>query len=427
MFKSEGENRMIQKLVKILNEMEEVSDYRIIEKSEKSHQAFYVLGKLETKRIVDTTEYHVTIYKTYDIYSGSSSFVISHQLSKKEIIQKVEEALFAASLVKNKAYHLVSGEKKKRFSDKPFQETPEECITKIAHIFHHASTEHAKFNALEIFINQERTHLVTSQKVDLVKTNYHLEVEAIPSYDGENKVELYKFYRYITLDDEQIRQDAQDAIQDVTVRYFAKKIEAIPQTDIILKGNDVSEFFYNAIADYSYSSVYNGNTDKRIGDKIQDENATTKLNIYFNKSTKANAFDMDGVYIAKHQIVENGTLVNFYGSNQMAQYLDMTPSGVADELEVQSGKQEYATLAQGRYLEIIALSGIQIDVYNDYIGGEIRLAVYHHDHAVIPISGMSFSGSFKECLNHLELSKEQIKISGYKGPKYIKLKQLTVI
>ena len=47
---------MIKQLVKILNEVKEVSAYRIIEKSELSHQAFYVLGKLETKRVVDTTE-----------------------------------------------------------------------------------------------------------------------------------------------------------------------------------------------------------------------------------------------------------------------------------------------------------------------------------------------------------------------------------
>ncbi len=418
---------MIKQLVKILNEVKEVSAYRIIEKSELSHQAFYVLGKLETKRVVDTTEYHITIYKEYDEYMGSSSFVISHKLSKKEILKKIEEAIFASSFVKNKVYHLVNGGKKRSFKDTPFPEKPEECIAKIANIFHCASTEHAKFNALEIFVNQRKTHLVTSQNVDLVKTNYNIEVEAIPSYDGEQKVELYKFYRYITLDDAQVKQDADDAIQDVTTRYFAKKIEGVHQTDIILKGNDVSEFFYNAIEDYSYASIYNGNTDKKIGDMIQSEDAKTKLNIYFNKSTKANAFDNDGILINKHQIIENGKLVNFYGSNQMGQYLNIVPSGVADELEVQKGRTNYDKLTKGNYLEIIALSGIQIDVYNDYIGGEIRLAVYHNYNEITPVSGMSFSGSFKECLNNLELSKEEIKIKGYKGPKYIKLKHLHII
>ena len=80
-----------------------------------------------------------------------------------------------------------------------------------------------------------------------------------------------------------------------------------------------------------------------------------------------------------------------------------------------------------KYLEIIALSGIQIDVYNDYIGGEIRLAIYHSDNTTYPVSGISFSGSYKKCLNELELSKEVIKISGYNGPKSIKLKSLSIL
>ena len=58
---------------------------------------------------------------------------------------------------------------------------------------------------------------------------------------------------------------------------------------------------------------------------------------------------------------------------------------------------------------------------------KIRLAIYHSDDTTYPVSGISFSGSYKKCLNELELSKEVIKISGYNGPKSIKLKSLSIL
>ena len=223
--------------------------------------------------------------------------------------------------------------------------------------------------------------------MDLTKTIHNIEIEAIPSYDGPNdKVELYKNYKYLSYDKNQITEDAKNAIKDVEARYNAKKLENVATIDIVLNNHDVEEFFYNAIADYSYSSVYNGSTDKKIND-----------------------------------------MINYYGSSQFGQYLGLTPSGNADELQVAKGKKTKEALCKGKYLEIIALSGIQIDVYNDYIGGEIRLAIYHSDNTTYPVSGISFSGSYKKCLNELELSKEVIKISGYNGPKSIKLKSLSIL
>ena len=397
---------MIKQIVKVLKEIQEISGYKVIENTEQSNQAFYVLGK----------------------YLGTSSFIVSHNLTKKALMEKISDAIFAAKFVKNKPFELVKGEKKKTFKSKPINEKPVEIIEEIATIFNNEKTDNAKFNALEIFLNTKISHLVNSNGVDLTKTIHNIEIEAIPSYDGPNdKVELYKNYKYLSYDKNQITEDAKNAIKDVEARYNAKKLENVATIDIVLNNHDVEEFFYNAIADYSYSSVYNGSTDKKINDMIQSDDAKTKLNIAFAPSSSANAFDSDGIILHKHQVIEDGRLVNYYGSSQFGQYLGLTPSGNADELQVAKGKKTKEALCKGKYLEIIALSGIQIDVYNDYIGGEIRLAIYHSDNTTYPVSGISFSGSYKKCLNELELSKEVIKISGYNGPKSIKLKSLSIL
>ena len=98
---------MIKKIIKALNNNSNVSDYLISENKEKSHQAFFVLGKLETTRLVEVTEYEVTVYVRHDEKIGYSSFIVSHNLSKKELEDKIAEAVKASMFVFNKDFNLV--------------------------------------------------------------------------------------------------------------------------------------------------------------------------------------------------------------------------------------------------------------------------------------------------------------------------------
>ena len=85
------------------------------------------------------------------------------------------------------------------------------------------------------------------------------------------------------------------------------------------------------------------------------------------------------------------------------------------------------SITKGRYIEIISLSGIQLDAHADYIGGEVRLGVLHDKGKTLPLNGFSFSGSFKAALNNLVLSKDTVKINGYQGPKYLRIKDVEVM
>ena len=63
------------------------------------------------------------------------------------------------------------------------------------------------------------------------------------------------------------------------------------------------------------------------------------------------------------------------------------------------------------------MSAFQLDLYSDYLGGEIRLAYYHDGRKVTPVTGLSFSGSLRQCLNTIRLSAETTTREGYTGPK----------
>ncbi|NCA97238.1 MAG: hypothetical protein EOM77_03550 [Bacteroidia bacterium] len=431
-FESEGKNWMINQIVKALNASKSITGWVVDETKIHASQAFYVMQKLETTRFVDTTEYNVVVYKEFSedgvSYTGSSSFALSHKLSAKDLAVKIEEAAFAASLIKNKHYDLVNGTSKRSWNMKPFPYEPLALLDKIAGVFFAKSQANVRFNSLELFHTTTTNRVISSKGVDYKKTLHRVNIEAIPSYDGaENKVELYRYLTYTKVDFDVFASDAETALKDVTTRYEAKAIKDVAKANVILKDEDVRSLFENLIEDYTYASVYRKMTDKIIGDAIQKDVVGEYLDIIAKPSSKADAFDQDGVLLLPTKIIERGVLANYYGSNQYAQYLNIKPSGVLRTIGVAKGKSSYAKMKKKPHLEIIALSGIQIDMHSHYIGGEVRLAIYFDGKENHPVSGFSFSGNIDKCLSSLALSKEVTTIQGYEGPKYILLKGMEIL
>ena len=407
---------MIKQLVKALNNSE-VDNYQIIETEKNTNEAYYVLQKLETARETKVVEYEVTIFKEFKdestTFLGSSSFNVPFKLTNTQLAKKIEEALFSASFVKNKAYNLPSGdEKKHNFKQKKITDDPYKLLDEIAKLFISVSKPNQKFNSLEVFYKEAVTRIVTSKGIDYKKTNYTLEVEAIPSYDGHKpedfvnqKVELYKYFRYATADMELIKNDAIQALKDVKARYEAVKLPFTGNIDVIIRDEDIHNLSRSLIGNYSYSGVYNGSTDKKIGDVVQKADGE-KLTIGLELLNSADRFDRDGVLLSPVEVIKDGVLNSYYGDNRFAQYLGVEPTGNLRSLKVKAGKSSDEEIMFGKYLEIISLSGIQIDIYSSYIGGEVRLANYHDGDKVIPVSGFSFSGNLFAALADIKISKD---------------------
>lgn len=423
---------MIKQIIKALKENSKVTDWLINEVETESNQAFYVLQKLETTRKQKTKEYSITVYHKHSEngvdYVGSSTFQVSHKLKKSELAQKIEEAVFASSFIKNKAFELVKGDKKKTWKEKDYEFEPFELIDRIANIFFNESKSNVRFNALEVFNTKTTSNLVNSQGVNYKKTLNKVNVEAIPSYDGEEeKVELYQYYTYDKVNFDVIKNDAVQAIKDVTTRFEAKGITEKNTIDIILKDQEVASFFLNLIENFSYQGVYKHRTDKKIGDMIQKEAINDLLSISLIPNSKADAFDRDGIILQPTKVIDQGKLISYFGDNQYAQYLETNPSGIMKKIKVEKGKLSKEKLTKKPHLEIVSLSGIQIDTYSNYIGGEVRLAIYFDGENYFPLSGFSFSGNFENCLKTLVLSKEVVDTNNYQGPKYLKVSNMEII
>ena len=79
------------------------------------------------------------------------------------------------------------------------------------------------------------------------------------------------------------------------------------------------------------------------------------------------------------------------------------------------------------HLECASLSGLQLDLYNDYIGGEIRLAYYFDGEKRVPVTGISMSAKLSEVLSALRLSLETTVEGAYEGPAKLLMRGVSVL
>ena len=73
------------------------------------------------------------------------------------------------------------------------------------------------------------------------------------------------------------------------------------------------------------------------------------------------------------------------------------------------------------------MSGLQLDLYNDYIGGEIRLAYRHDGEKVTPVTGISMSAKLSDVLGSMRLSEKRDVSGSYEGPVRLLMKGVSVL
>jgi PmbA protein len=91
-----------------------------------------------------------------------------------------------------------------------------------------------------------------------------------------------------------------------------------------------------------------------------------------------------------------------------------------------AGSLDASELEGAPYLQVLSMSGLQVDFYNDYIGGEVRLAYYHDGTAVRPVTGISISGKLTEVLSSIRFSQETTVYGSYAGPRCAALEHMTI-
>ena len=410
-------------IIELLKGNPQVSDYKINLSQKESYECFYVKGKLETVRCTDTCDKIVTVYVDHDGFKGDSQFFVYPSTAEEELKDLIGKAAAKASLLNNKMYGLPENETgefevESNFSAYTLQQLSQEITDAV---FSANTVENADLNSVEVFVNRHTDTIVNSRGIHKTQVRYDAMVEAIPTYNGETEsVELYQQYNFSRFDAEEVKQEIAEKLQEVKARASAVKPDFALDCKVILNKQELGELFGSISHDLNYASVYSHANLFHKGDAIQENPTGDKITITMAGSLPGNirsaCFDSDGMTLKATKIVEDGKAIAYYGANRFGQYLEEVPTGNLRCIQVEPGSACRKCLSAAPYLEVRSMSGLQVDFFNDYIGGEIRLAYYCDGDQVIPVTGISITGSLKQVLPSIRLSCETAVDNGYSGP-----------
>ena len=415
-------------LIELLNGSDRVSDWKINTNRKESYELFFVKGSLETVRCTDTCDTQVTVYVDHGEYKGDAQFFVYPSDQESQIADKIREAVEKALLIRNKTYSLPHQEPAATDASLYTVESnfgqyePAELAANIANIVFNANAvENGSLNSVEIFINKHTQNIRNTGGLNKSQIRYDAMVEAIPTYNGQKEsVELYEQYNFSSLDEDALRAEIAGKMMEVKARYEAVKPDAGLDCPVVLNALELGDLFRNIAYDLNYASIYSHSNLFSKGDVIQKDITGDPIGITMvgsvSGSVKSSAFDGDGLDLGSIRIVEGGKAVNYFGSNRHGQYLGEIPTGNLGCMVVDAGSADLSNLSGCTCLEVISMSGLQVDFFSDYIGGEIRLAYLHENGRVIPVTGISISGKLTQVLPSVRLSDRTVVRDGYSGP-----------
>lgn len=410
-------------ILELLKANKEVSDYKVNVRHTESAEYFYVKGALETVRHTDTFDKEVTVYVDHGEYKGDSRFLVYPSTTQEQLKELISQAVEKAKLISNKFYTLPPKEEGDYQVPSNFENQDLSVLCqKIADcVFTAEKPAGSDLNSVEVFVSRIENTVTNSLGLLKKQTYYKAMVEAIPTFNGENQsVELYQQYNFNAFDEDVIKEEIREKLLEAKARYEAVIPQSIPECKVILNKLELSELFSSITNDLHFATVY-GKANLFAKDQpVQKAPQKDKLQITmagnYPGSVSGRMFDADGMALKDTLVVSDGIAVGYYGSNRFGQYLEETPTGELPCVVVATGSATKVDLQAGPYLEVLSMSGLQVDFYSDYIGGEVRLAYYHDGEKVLPVTGISITGSASQVLNSLHLSQSQGIYDSYIGP-----------
>ncbi|MCR4911375.1 MAG: hypothetical protein K5925_02490 [Bacilli bacterium] len=419
---------MMKRIEKILKN-KELDGYVIRESKKEIYQLYFVKDKVETARSGKFVDTFVTIYVKHDEKLGDATFQIYQSSTENEISQAIDNARNNALSVFNPPYDLV---KKETFAGENEEKSLKNMADEIANaIFSTKANAGAKLNATEIFVNKIETHIINSNGLDKKSYAYKCMIETIPTFDKENEsVEIYAQTNFSEYTKEDISNYIAQKLFEVEARAKAEKIELPEKMDVTLRGEEIENILQEYIQQLNYFNLAMHSNAINVGDNLQNGNGDKITLTMKNKivgCADSADFDSDGSSFKEKVIIENGVAKDQFGGNRFAQYVNKENTGALPLCEINCGDLTKNELENATYLECLQFSGIQCDFLNDYLGGEVRLAILHKDGKQIPVCGFSISGKLSELMGEVKLSKGREKLPGYSGPAFIYLKDLQVL
>ena len=414
---------MTQRIINILNNTSGISDWRVNTVRTESTELFFVHKNLETVRSTDTTDIKVSVYALHDGKLGEATFSVYASYDDEKIAEEIEKAKKKANIIANQTYSLPKNEVGEYVSASNFAHyEPHNLASLISKAcFEADNVEGGSINALEIFVYKDIVSVKNSRGIDKTQVKYRAMVEAIPTFNGEESVELYEQYNFTEFDHALVVEEIAKKMREVRDRYEAKAPASKLDCPVVLDAPELEQLIGRFIGNLNFSAVYQHSNAFKVGDDIQKDANGDRITLTMRGEVKgsvsSSAFDADGVTLVDRKIIEEGKAVALWGGTRFAQYLGEVPTGNLGCLSLECGTLTDVEKASKPYFRCASMSGLQVDIYNDYVGGEVRLGYYFDGEKEIPVTGISISGKLSVALANMRLSNEAITYESYNGPK----------
>ena len=419
----------MRNIIELLNENKNVSAWKLTETEIESCELFYVLKNLETNRASKTKDCNLTIYVDKDGIRGAANVNIYPHMNEEEIARVIEEGVYSAGFAMNKYYEIptpteVGKVEQSNLEDKPFVDVIDDIV---AAVFKADKHDNGWINSTEFFLYKKHVHIRNSKGIDIAYDKYYGNIEVIPTWKGEKEeVELYKMIEFGSLDLDYITKEVEDILYLAKLRSEAITLPQGVKANVLLTGDEARQIINHFVSDLSYMSEYQHMSRFKIGESVQGEEIKgDKLNVKLVPSLTnsiSNApCDRDGVCLKEIDVIKDGVALTRHGDYRFGYYLgEENPTGSYSNMKVGCGNTSEKDIKKTPYIECLKFSGMQMDSFSGFFGGEVRLGIYFDGEKTYPVTGFSITGNINEKKCELILSKEEVSTSsGYEGPKYI--------
>ncbi|MGN0505310.1 MAG: metallopeptidase TldD-related protein [Lachnospiraceae bacterium] len=412
-----------------------ISVYRINEKVTESLELFFIKKHLDMRRGVKVTEYKVTVYRDFEAegekYRGSAVVVISDGMSAEEVSEKIKDAYYAASFVKNRWYPIPAGEKVAGIKEckTNLADCFEENVTRMAEAIFSVDTEKDVFlNSLEIFASRSETRIVNSEGVDVAYRRYLVSGEFVAQCLEPQDVETYENFHYDSFDEEDIKEKVKRVLKMTKDRAVADTAPAAGDYRVILSGRQVAvlfDYYYNR-ANAGY--VYPGYSNYKVGDDVQMAgNDAPVCGERLTVSLKATTpYSNEGIPMVDRTLISDGKLAMIFGDTRFCYYLGVEPTGYYEKTVVKEGTVPFEDMKKTPYLYVVNFSDFQMDAMSGNFGGEIRLAYLFDGEKVTPVTGGSINGNIIKAQKNFVFSKETQENMEFAGPFAVSMEGIAV-
>ena len=426
---------MIQTILNTLQSNEKLHAWNLRVIHKQSYQLYFVKQNLDMNREVETTEYVLNIFIKKNVNGeekiGAANFKLYPSMTLMEVKEKIEQQTKLCDYTLNKVYKFP-----RKMNLKPITKEvgfSSHTLKEAAFIAADALFEADKFdkgyiNSSEIYINFIDTKYYDSCGNVFLFSQEVGQIEFVATWaEKGEEVEIYKFIEFSELDSNLIQTAATKALLEASDRIKAIKVSKINNCKLLLTEEFVKEYFYHFAYKANVDAIYSKMSDVDTGYKFQEfsdknDKISIRLEPTMDKSTKGASFDNEGIALRRLKVIEKGVVKNLWGSNAKSQYLHKSVNGTFENIVVGAGTLKDEDLIDENYVEIVSVSGFEIDSLTGDFASEIRLAyLYQKNKEKVIITGGSFSGNVYDSINTVRFANETHQNNNFVGPTKILL------